>query len=147
ANDGAYPCGQLAKGEVAREVAELVIDVLEQVDVEHDKRERTRVARRTEEFAFQELEQVAFIVNLRQCVDDGEPVDLFVVFRLNVAAGEKSIDAVSNAEVIAVVNEHSAEDGTIVDEGSIGAHEIGNEHAVFSGFKARVFSGDGMILN
>src|SRR5690606_24675850 len=79
--------GELAQDVVAREVAALVVDALEEVDVEHDEAEGAGVAARPDELALEGLEQVALVVDLGETIDDGHPVDFFVVLGLGVCAG------------------------------------------------------------
>ena len=58
--------------------------------------------RRSGQLAVEELEQVALVVDLREAVDDRQPVDLLVVLRLDVAAGEEAVDAVADPQIVAV---------------------------------------------
>ena len=69
---------------VAREVAVDVVDLLEVVDVEHQEAEVAHVAARAHQLLVERLEQVALDVHLRETIDDGHPVDFFVVLRLDV---------------------------------------------------------------
>ena len=77
---------ELLQHEVAGEVAVDVVDLLEVVDVEHDERQVARVAARADDLLLERLEQVALHVRLRETIDDGHPVDFFVVLRLDVLA-------------------------------------------------------------
>src|SRR5439155_20397694 len=93
---------QLPQCEVAAEVAEVVVDRLEKVDVEEDEGQRPLVPGRSGQLAVDELEQVALVVDLRQAVDDRQPINLFVILRFDVAAREEAVNAVADAEVVAV---------------------------------------------
>ena len=77
-------------------MAQLVVDRLEPVDVEQDDRQRPLVPGRAGQFAVQEFDQVALVVDLREAVDDRQAVDFFVVLGLDVAAGEEAEDAVAD---------------------------------------------------
>src|SRR5262249_24613652 len=76
-----------------------------------------------------------------------EPVDLFVVLRLDVAAREEAIDAIADAQVVAVVQRHRTLDHPVVDECAVGAAQVG--YADVAGFRvhAAVLSGNRVIRN
>ena len=93
---------ELLQHEVAREVAVDVVDLLEVVDVEHDERQIARVAARADDLLLERLEQVALHVRLRETIDDGHPVDLFVVLRLDVLPGEELEDGRADLDAVAV---------------------------------------------
>src|ERR1043166_6940545 len=129
--------GKLAEGEVAAEVAEVVVDVLELVDVDHDQREGALITGAASELAVEEFEEVALVEGLGQGIHDGEAVDFLVVFRLDVAAGQEAIDAVAHAEVVAVLElVHGG--GDVVDVGAVGRLEIDGVVAVGAGLDAGV---------
>ena len=66
------------------------------------KRELALVAARADDLALEGLEQVALVVDLRETIDDGHPVDLFVVLRLDVGAGEELEDGRADLDAVAV---------------------------------------------
>ena len=70
ANDGLHASSHLAEREVAAQVAQLVVDLLETVEVEQHQRQRPAIARRTSQLAVEELQQVALVEDLGKCVDD-----------------------------------------------------------------------------
>ena len=80
------PARHLAQHVVAGEVAVLVVDRLEVIDVEHQQRQRPAVARAARDLALEELEEVALVVGAGQGVHDRHLVDLFVVARLDAGA-------------------------------------------------------------
>ena len=67
------------------------------------ERQRPLVPGGAGQLAVEEFEQVPLVVDLRQGVDDRQPVDLLVILGFDVAAGEEAVDAVADPEVIAVV--------------------------------------------
>src|SRR5262249_21952488 len=109
---------QLAEHEIAAEVAHLVVDRLEAVEVEHDDGQRPAVALRARQLPVEELQQITLVVDLGQSVDDGEAVDLLVIFGLDVAAGEEAIDAIADTKIVAVL-ELANGGGHVVDEGAV----------------------------
>ena len=119
---------------------------LEAVQVEHDQRQRPVVARRPRQLAVEELQQVALVVDVGQGVDDGQAIDFLVVLRLDVAAGQEAVDAVADAQVIAVL-ELADRGGHVVDEGAVGALQIDGVIAVGPGLDAGVAARDGMIVD
>src|SRR5262249_47559616 len=138
--------GQFAEREIAAEVAQLVVDGLEAVEVEEDDRQRPAVALRARQLAVEELQHVALVVDLGQGVDDGETVNFLVIFGLDVAAGEKAIDAVADAKIIAVV-ELADGNAQVVDEGAVGALQIDGVIAVDARLDAGVAARDGVIVD
>ena len=119
---------------------------LEAVDVEHDQRQRPAVAGRARQLAVEELQQVALVVDVGQGVDDGQAVDFLVVLGLDVAAGQEAVDAVADAQVIAVLE--LADGGRhVVDEGAVGALQIDGVVAVGAGLDAGVAARDGMVVD
>ena len=83
---GLHDARELLQHEVAGQVAVHVVDALEVVDVEHEDREVALVAAAADDLALERLVEVALVVDLRETIDDGHPVDLFVVLRLDVGA-------------------------------------------------------------
>src|SRR5262249_6080206 len=129
--------GQLAERVVAAQVAQVVVDRLEVVQVHHDHRQRPAVPGRAGQLAVEELQQVALVVDVGQGVDDRQPVDLLVVLGLDVAAGEVAVDAVADAQVVAVF-EPGAQGRRVVDEGAVGALQVSDVVAVGAGLDAGV---------
>src|SRR5689334_15823355 len=86
ANAALHHPRQLLQDEVAGQVAVDVVDFLEMVEVEHEKAELSRVTARTEDLALEGLVQVPLVVHLRETIDDGHAIDLFVVLALDVGA-------------------------------------------------------------
>jgi len=145
--DAALDAGsQLAEREVAAQVAQLVVDALETIQVEHDQRQRPAVTGRARQLPVQELQQVALVVDVGQGVDDGQAVDFLVVLRLDVAAGQEAIDAVSDPQVVAVL-ELADRRGNVVDEGAVGALQIDRVVAVRPGLDTGVAARYGMVVN
>ncbi len=138
--------GDLAEGEIAAEVAEVVVDRLEAVDVEHHQRQRPAVAGRAGDLAVEELHHVALVVRVGQGVDDGEPIDLLVILRLDVAAGEVAIDAVADAQVVAVLQLADG-GGHVVDEGAVGALQVDGVVAVRPRLNPSVAARDGVVVD
>src|SRR5437899_874120 len=62
-------------------MAVLVIHLLEMVDVQQEDGEWPAVSGRTGHLALEKLHQVALVVQLRESIRDGEPVDSLVVLR------------------------------------------------------------------
>src|SRR5678816_2036186 len=104
----------LAQHVVAGEVAVLVVDLLEVVDVEHQQRQRPAVARAACDLALEELEEVALVVGAGQGVHDRHPVDLFVVARLDAGAGQELEDRGADLEEVGVA-QHALGDRHVVD--------------------------------
>ena len=87
---------------VAGEVAVDVVDLLEVVDVEHEEAEIALVTPRAHDLLLERLEQVPLHVHLRETIDDGHPVDLFVVLRLDVLPGQELEDGRADLDAVAV---------------------------------------------
>src|SRR6516165_1873177 len=99
-------------------MSEVVVNELEAIDIQHHQRQRTMMAGGSSQLAIQKFEQVALVVNAGERVDDGEAIDLFVVFRLDVAAGEVTKNPVPHAEIVAVL-ELVHRGRLVVDEGAV----------------------------
>src|SRR5262249_44136847 len=139
-HDAADTRRQLAQREVARQVPQLVVDILEKVDVKQQKCQRPGVAAGTDQFAVEEFHQVALVVNLGQGIDNGQPVNLFVVLGFDVAAGQEAVNAVANPQIIAVVYQDGAGDRPVVDKRAVGAYQVGDEYAVLRRLNARMLA-------
>ena len=74
---------------VARGVAEAIVDLLEAVDVEEQERQWPGVAAAARDFAREEVHQIPAVERAREAVHDRELVQLLVVLRLEIVAGEK----------------------------------------------------------
>ncbi len=101
----------------------LVVDLLEVIDVEHDQRQRPLVTRAARDLAVERLEEVALVVGLRETIDDGHAVDLFVVRRLDVRADEELEDRVADLEQVAVA-QAILRDLFVVHVAAVGRAEI-----------------------
>src|SRR5262249_45207133 len=130
--------GEFTQDEVAAQVAVLVVDSLELVDVEHQHGERPEVALGAGHFAVEELEQVALVMDLREAVDDREAIDLLVVLRLDVTAGKVAVNAVADAEIVAVLQEAGALGLAVVDKGAVGARLVLDDETVRRGMDVGV---------
>ena len=85
-------------------------------------------------------------MDVGQGVDDREAIDFLVIFVLDVAAHEEAIDAVADAQIIAVLElVHGS--GHVVDEGAVGALQIDGVIAVDAGLNAGVPARHGMIVD
>ena len=73
----------LAQDVVTGEMPEVVVDPLETVDVHEHQGESATVPGTAGHLPFEELEQVTLVVDLGEPIDDGEPVDLLVILRLD----------------------------------------------------------------
>jgi hypothetical protein len=81
---GTHHPGDLPQHMVARNMATLVVDVLEVIHVEEQHGERASVAPGARELGFYELLEVAAVRNLGQTIHDGGSVYLLVVGGLDV---------------------------------------------------------------
>ena len=97
-----------------------VVDLLEVVDVEHQEAEVAHVAPRAHELLVERLEQVALHVHLRETIDDGHPVNLFVVLRFHVLPGEELEDGRADLDAVAVAEVRFAHDLLVVDVRAVG---------------------------
>ena len=102
ADNGLDDGRQLAQRKVAAQVAVLLINRFEVIDVKKQQRQRSLVPRRPGQLPVEELHEVALVVDFGQGVDDGEAINLLVVLRLDVAAGQEAINAIADAEIVAV---------------------------------------------
>src|SRR5690606_40542503 len=79
------------------------IDVLEVIDVEHQAAKLAIVAPSAHHVAFESFLQVALVVDLRQTIDDGHAVDLFVILGFGIRAREELQDGGADLDAIAVL--------------------------------------------
>src|SRR5262249_21726948 len=84
--------------------------------------------------------------DLRQAVDDRQPVDFLVVIGLDVAAGQEAVDAVAHPQVVAVL-ELAHRGRRVVDEGAVGALQVDGVVAVGARLDAGVAAGDGVVVD
>ena len=119
---------------------------LEAVDVDHDQRQRPAIAAGAGQLAVEKLEEVALVVDVGQGVDDGQAIDFLVILALDVAAREEAIDAVADAQIIAVL-ELVHRGRHVVDEGAVGALQIDGVVAVGAGLDAGMAARDGMVVD
>src|SRR5262249_54871279 len=96
---------ELLEHEVAREVAVHVVDALEVVDVEEEDREVALVPAAADDLALERLVEVPLVVDLRETIHDGHAVDLFVILRLDVGAGEELEDRGPDLHPVAVLQD------------------------------------------
>src|SRR5580700_10666987 len=82
---------------------------------------------RADDLLLECLEQIALHVRLRETVDDGHPVDLFVVLRLHVLSGEILEDGRPHLDPIAVRERLLASDLLVVDVGTVGRTVVHGE--------------------
>ena len=99
------------------------------------------------EFAIEELQERPVVVGLGQGVDNREPVDFFVILGLDVAACEKSIDAVADAQTIAVAQWCRAFDHAIIDKCAVGAAQIADGDAALGGLDAGMATRNRVIMD
>src|SRR5262249_24268988 len=111
--------GQLLEHMVTGQVAMLVVDALEMVDVEHDQRKRTPVATAPGQLAVQVLHEIALVISLGQTIDDGHSVDLFEVSLLDRAARQEFADGGADLEQVAVAQGLLVH-GVVADIGAVG---------------------------
>ena len=123
-----------------------VVDGLEAIDVELGQLQGPMIAGGARQLAVEEFHQIALVMDFREGVDDRQTIDLFVVFGLDVAAGEKAINAIADAQVIAIF-ELAHGRRCIVDKGAVGALQVDGIVAVGSREDAGVAAGYGMVLD
>src|SRR5688572_23252888 len=98
-----------------------VVHVLEVIDVEHQAAELAIVAAGAHDVAFESFLQVALVVDLRQAIDDGHTVDLFVVLGFCIGAGQELQDGRAHLDAVAVLQRLFAGYLLFVDVGTVGA--------------------------
>src|SRR5262249_53859749 len=111
---------ELLQYEVTGKVAVVVVDLLEVIDIEHDEREISHVPARANDLLFEGLEQVALHMRLRETVDDGHPIDFFVVLRLDVGAREVLEDRRSDLDTITIGQPELAADLFVIYVSTVG---------------------------
>ena len=112
---------------VAGEMTVDVVDALEVIDVEHEHRQLSFVALAADDLAFECFVEVALVVDLRETIDDGHPVDFFVVLSFDVRAGEVLENRRANLDTVAIFQDNLARDLLVVAVGAVGAPII-DEH-------------------
>src|SRR5262245_21347681 len=126
-------------------MAVVVVDRLEVIDVEHHQRQRPIMSVTADDLPFQELGEIPAVVNLSQGIQNRQSVNLFVVFRLDVPAGEEPVNAVADSQIVSVTQGRVLF-AVVIDEGSVGAAEIGDGVlAVGRAYDVRVVSRDGVV--
>ena len=123
ADHGSNAGAQFSQHQVAREMAQLVVDHLEVVDIDQHQRQWSVVAHGSNHLSLNEIVQVATVMDLRQPIEHGQPIDFFVILRLNVTTREKSVEAVPDPQIVPVA-QHPALGSGVVDEGSVCASQI-----------------------
>ena len=73
-------------------------------------------------------------------------MDLFMVLRLDVAAGQETVDAIPEPEVIAVF-ELTVRDRNLIDGSTIGALEIGNSETIALRLEAGMVAGHRRVID
>ncbi len=131
---------------VAGEVAVHVVDLLEVVDVEHQEAQVARVAARAHELLVEGLEQVPLDVHLRQTIDDGHPVDLFVVLRLDVLPAQELEDGGADLDAVAVAEARLAHDLLVVDVRAVGRPVVDAPPGAAALLEVRVPARDAVAL-
>ena len=101
---------------------------------------------RANDFAVQELREVSLVVDLREAVEDREPVDLLVILGLDIPAREVAVNAVPDAQVVAVLEQRRRFELPVVDERSVRTPLIVDVVALGGRLDPGVPPGDGVIL-
>ncbi len=125
---------------------QVVVDDLEAVNIDHDQRQGALVARRTGDLAVEEFEEVALVERLGESVHDREAIDLLVILRLDIAADEEAVNAIADAEVVAVL-ELVHRRGDVVDVRAVGALQVHRIVAVGARLNAGVSARHRMIVD
>jgi hypothetical protein len=139
--------GELTQERVPGNVAEAVVDALEMVDVEDQERQGPRVARTAVDLPLERLVEVTAVVELGEAIDRHQPIDLFVVARLDVVAEHELEDGPPDLQPV-TVDERVLAHVQIVDVRAVGRAEVG--HAVASVTRARdagVMSADAVLVD
>src|SRR5882724_9784249 len=126
---------ELAKHEVTTEVAVLVVDLLEMVDVQQEDGEWPAVSGRTRHLALEELHQVALVVQQRKSIRDGEPVDGLVVLRLHLAAlvgGEELQNGRAQPHEVPGTKQAFTGHLLVVHEGAVGGAAVADKVAALA---------------
>jgi hypothetical protein len=118
-----------------------IVDALEVVQVEQHEAEWVAVALAARELALDRLLEVAAIVQLCETIQGHQAIDLFVILRLDVVAGQELEHRAADANLIAVSQEPLA-DRHLVDEGAVGRVEIAQHPAPCAAHHAGVVAGD-----
>src|SRR5262249_31790925 len=92
----------------------------------------------------EKLVEEALVVDLGQSIDNGEPVNLLVIFRLDIAPGKKAKDAVPNAQVVAGFELRSRR-GYVVNKSAVGALQIDGRIHVGRAINPRMAARNGML--
>jgi hypothetical protein len=126
-------------------VPKFVVYRLEEIDVDDQKGQRPMVPYRPGHFALEEFQQISMVVNFRESVADGEPVNLFVVLRLHVSAAQKPEDRTAHAQIITVV-QPAVGGRLIVDESAVHTLEVFGLETLGAKLDTSVRAGYGMIV-
>src|SRR5262249_26128952 len=137
---------QLLQNEIARQMAVHVVDLLEMVEVEHQKTELAGMSPRAENLAFERLVEVTLVMDLRETIDDGHPVDLFVVLALDVGAGEVLEDGGAELHAIAVRQSDLTSNLLVVHVRAVRRSVVDDEPAFASLFEMRVTARDRVAI-
>ena len=112
---------------VACEMTVHVVDAFEVIDVEHQNAQFAFVSSTANEFSFERFVQVTLVVDLGETIDDGHPINFFVVLRFDVGAREILEDRRANLHAIAVFQDNLARDLFVVAVGAVGAAIIDDD--------------------
>ena len=104
-NSPLHQARELAEHVIARQVAVLIVDALEEIDVEHEQRQWPLMAACPHELSLEGLVEVPAVVHLGEAVGDGELEDLFEVRALGVCAREILEDRRTDLDAV-TVGEH-----------------------------------------
>ena len=114
---------------ITGEVAVGVVEFFEEVDIHEDQAEVSIVSACAAKFAFEAIEEVAFVVDGGESVGGGESVEFFVVDVFEVIAAEEFKDDLANFDAIAVT-EGCFVDQDVIDVGAVGAAHIADEKLI-----------------
>lgn len=114
----------LAQDVIACQVSEGVVELLEMVDVEERQGEVALVAGATGDLALEKIHKIALVVDLRQAVDDGHAINLFMVETFDIATTDELENGTADLDQIAVVEGGLTRDVGVVDEGAVGRAQI-----------------------
>ena len=73
--------------------------------------------------AFEVVEKIAPVEDLREAVDGGEPIDLFLIGILDVVAAQEFEDAVANLDKVTVL-QNLLVNQFVVDTGTVGRAKV-----------------------
>jgi hypothetical protein len=124
---------------------EAIVDALEVIDVQDDQRQRAAVSRGAGELSIQLLYQVALVVNARQPIHDGHPIDRLVVLGLEVGATQELEDRIADLDLVSAAKLLVLH-GLIVHIRAVRRVRIDEVIAASSDLDARVATRDAVAL-